>query len=310
VPVTRAREQTRWRSALAWWPFLLLCVLGAVRWLAAAQWPVTATTLSSSSAGCGVAALITFAMGWRLQRVSRTRSGASHSLVRNAVGGALLIGGPAIGMVLLPHGLDATSLMTALALTPVVIGVACVAVGEECESLAGNLWPGLVVLSGILLVVPQPSLADPAADIAMMLAPIMTGVGTVMLSQGREQQPSLTAARAVTALSAAALFLGVFAVVRFGAAGARESFAPVSALLDGATAWLAVKSVQRLGAVRSAAQFALVPLAVLLEGLVLMRPSVTLRTGVGLALMLLAGIVLAVRGGKEGSAAVESLNLA
>ncbi len=79
-------------------------------------------------------------------------------------------------------------------------------------------------------------------------------------------------------------------------------------MLDGAMAWLVVACVQRIGAMRYTAVFALVPLVVLVEGLVLLRPPINTRTELGLALVLLAGVVLTVRDGKEDPAG-EGLDL-
>lgn len=308
VWVTSARERSNgsWRNGLVRWsPFVAFCLLGAVRWLADDRWPDSASTLATRSAGCGLAACLAWLALWSWSRLRRGDSvgAARESVRRNALGGLLMIGGPAIPLVLLPRGLDSGTLMIALSLTPVAAGVTCVAIGEECDSIAGLVWPGLAAMAGMLLMLPQPSLADPTADLTMLLAPIMTGVGAALLAhEAAAAEDPDTRPRTqgmsqgiVVILSAAALFFGVIAVLRFGVSGLRENFDPLAALLDGATAWLAVVSVRRLGAMRFAAQSALVPLAVLLEGLILMRPPLTARLEFGMLLLAVAGISLLVR---------------
>ena len=215
-----------------------------------------------------------------------------------------MLAGPAVSMILLPREMDSGALMIALSVTPVAAGVATVALGDAGETLAGFLWPGLAAMAGLLLILPQPSVADPTADLAMFLAPVLTGVGAAILAhECRRHEDSTTSPRfdtgAVAALSSAALFFGVIALARFGVAEFREMFTPLAAVLDGLMAWLAVATARRLGAMRFSANTSLVPLVVLLEGLVLMRPTLTKRMEFGLVLLLIAGVTLLVRGGDD-----------
>jgi threonine/homoserine efflux transporter RhtA len=53
-----------------------------------------------------------------------------------------------------------------------------------------------------------------------------------------------------------------------------------------------VLALSRLGANRWSAQFVLVPLLILIEGMVLVRPGITTRWVVGLALVALASVYL------------------
>jgi hypothetical protein len=213
-----------------------------------------------------------------------------------------MLTGPAISLVLLPREMDSGALMIALSITPVAAGVACVALGDAGEVLAGFLWPGLTAMAGMLLILPQPSFADPTADVAMFLAPVLTGVGAALLphrSPRIEDAPQgwrFDSATVAAALSAAALFFGIIALARSGVADVRALFSPLAATLDGLMAWLAVITVLKLGAMRFSANTALVPLVVLLEGIFLMRPDLTRRTEIGLLLLLIAGVTLLIRG--------------
>ncbi|SEF61373.1 hypothetical protein SAMN05421819_0584 [Bryocella elongata] len=286
-----------------WWPFVALCLVGASRWLLDDRWPDAGSTLVSRSAGCGTAALLTLAAAaWSHRRGKSV--GPEESVWRNAFGGLLMLGGPAVALILLPRDIDSGALMIALSITPVAAGVASVALGDAGETLAGYLWPGLAAMAGMLLILPQPSLADPTADLAMVLAPVMTGVGAALLAHESRRtdasgQGSGAGSGAVASLSAAALVFGAAALARYGFAEVRVSFTVPAAVLDGLVAWLAVATVRRLGAMRFSANSSLVPFVVLLEGLVLMRPTLTKRLEIGLILLLIAGTTLLVRGGDD-----------
>ena len=66
--------------------------------------------------------------------------GPAQSMLRRSwfglVAGALLFAGPAIGLLLRPHELSATSLTMALALTPVAVGVATAALDRAAAPLS------------------------------------------------------------------------------------------------------------------------------------------------------------------------------
>jgi threonine/homoserine efflux transporter RhtA len=61
---------------------------------------------------------------------------------------------------------------------------------------------------------------------------------------------------------------------------------------DGILALLAVVALARLGAVRWSAQFTLLPLLIVLEGIVLVRPTLSTRWVVGLLLLAVASVFL------------------
>jgi threonine/homoserine efflux transporter RhtA len=175
----------------------------------------------------------------------------------------------------------------ALALTPAVLAVAESSAHSPSESLAGRLWPGLAAVAGLLLLLNQPSLADPAADLILVLAPLLTGLGAVLFCSARSGRWRLPAA-----LVGASVALGLGAAVSF--AFTRRTgltdMAGLAAGLDAAEALLSLLALQRLSTIRWAAQFSLVPLVVLLEGALFFPSSLRTRACVGLGLLALASI--------------------
>jgi hypothetical protein len=210
-----------------------------------------------------------------------------RELWRSALGGALVIGGPLMGL-LRPGAISATSMTLALALTPVALAVAEAAMRGGSSNLPGRLWPGLAAAAGLLLLLPQPSLGNPATDALLVLAPVLTGCGAVLFCSAKESGWRLPAA-----LLGAAVVLGLTAGAMMAAHGyAWPEMLGLAAGLDALQALLTVMALGRLSGTRWSAQFALVPLLVVLEGLVLMRARVPGRMVGGLLLLALAGVAL------------------
>jgi hypothetical protein len=67
-------------------------------------------------------------------------------------------------------------------------------------------------------------------------------------------------------------------------------------------ALLSVFALMRVGAARWSAQFALLPLLIVLEGILLVRPVFTARWVVGLSLLALASVYLLLPPGDDGEA--------
>jgi hypothetical protein len=176
----------------------------------------------------------------------------------------------------------------ALALTPVVIAVAEAATRHPSESLAGRLWPGLAAIAGLLLVLPEPSLSNPTVDLFLVLAPVLTGCGAVLFCSAGESAWRVPAA-----------LLGACAALAIGTGAdlaqhlrTWPEMAGLAAGFDALEAFLALTALARLSSARWAAQFALVPLFVLVEGLLLFRGVVPARVVVGLVLLAIAAIAL------------------
>jgi hypothetical protein len=256
----------------------LLCLLQSSRWILSDALPGTATTFGSAALGCGsVAALYLL-----IVRPARARRNSGAQLTRAVLAGAMVLAGPLI-VLLRPGAVPVESLTMALALTPVVLAVAETAVHHTQSALAGRLWPGLAAIAGLLLL-----LAQPAADLLLVLAPLLSGCGAVLFCSTR-----------ATAWRLPAALLGGCAVLALGAAvnhlthaGGWPDMPGVAAGLDGAEALLSLLTLSRVSAVRWSAQFALAPLLTLLEGIAITRSWIPARMILGLLLLAAASVAL------------------
>ena len=274
------------QSASLWhrmWPFALLCVLASVFWLLLDRYPEINFTLGSDAAACGLLAILSLA----LMLFSRGLAITPSQALRGAIAGALVLAGPAVGTFLHASTLDPGSLAIALCLTPVVVGVA-EGVTSDIGLSNEALWPGLAAAVGLLLVLPSPSIADWHNDAAMVLAPILTGIGCVLLRRN--------AASAIA--SATAGFAGAAIVFAIGAGAgaamqhARPQVSVTAVAIDAALSLLALTALSRLAAEQYAARYALVPLLILVQGPLMLHSLVTWRSVVCAALLLAAAIKL------------------
>lgn len=273
-----------------WWPFVLLCLLGTSRWMLSDSLPGSATTLASASLGCGSAAALCLLVIFRRTGLRERRS----ELARSALGGALMISGPLLAL-LRPGTVTASSLTMALALTPVVIAVTEAATSHSSDTLAGRMWPGLAAIAGLLLLFTEPSLANPGADIILALTPLLTGCGAVLFCTSQTSVWRIPAA-----LLGACAALGLGAAVNSAThTGGLNEMAGLAAGFDALQALLTLTALGRLSATRWSAQFAIVPLLVLLEGIGFMRAGIPSRMIVGLLLLALAGVALLIPPAEE-----------
>jgi drug/metabolite transporter (DMT)-like permease len=275
------RRKSAWQM---WWPFGLLCVLQGSRWMFSDALPGSGTTFASASLGCGSVAAL-----WLLiVRPAPPARGSRSPLQRPALGGALLIAGPLIGLVR-PGLVSGASFTVALALTPVVLAVA-EAARHSGEPLAGRLWPGLAAIAGLLLLLAQPSLANPGADLLLALAPLLTGCGAVLFGSADENSWRLPAA-----LLGGSVALAIAAGVNYAMhTGGWHEMTGLASGLDAAEALLSLLALSRLSAARWSAQFALVPLIVVLQSIALLRGGLTARVIAGLFLLAAASAALLV----------------
>lgn len=285
--MVQAARRSAWHL---WWPFALLCLAGGSRWMLSSALPGSGTTLASASLGCGSAAAL-YLLIVRPKGIAREQRG---QLLRSALGGALLITGPLISL-LLPRAVPAASLTMALALTPIVIAVYESATRHTSETLAGRMWPGLAAIAGLLLLLAQPSLSNLGEDLILALAPLLTGCGAVLFCSARENAWRLPAA-----LLGACIVLGLGAAVNLAThVGGWPDMAGLAAGSDALEAFLALLALDRLSATRWSAQFAIVPLLVLLEGVVFLPSSVPARMIVGLLLLAFAAVALLIPPSEE-----------
>lgn len=282
-----SHSRSGWRT---WWPFVVLCLLGGSRWILSESLPGTITTFASASLGCGSAAALYMLLRrpWKLAPPRRAQ------LTRPALGGALMISGPLL-VLLRPGSIPAGGHTMALALTPVVIAVIESATRHNNDTLAGRLWPGLAAIAGLLLLLAEPRLSNPIEDILLVLTPLATGGGAVLLFSSA---PSAWRTPAALLGACAALALGASVNLAMHTGGF-YNMAGIAAAFDALQALISIVALSRLSTTRWSAQFALVPLVVLLEGLVLMPGSLPGRMVIGLLLLAVAAIALLIPPAEE-----------
>lgn len=273
-------KRTRWQR---WWPFGLLCLVAAFRWVVSESVPAAATTALSLAVGAFSAALaiLSIALARKLELPSR------RVCLESATAGAMMVCGPFAYLLFHDHNIDATGLTMSLMLVPVVVAVARPAFRHtEGAELAGRLWPGIVGITGMLLMVPQPSLANIPNDVVMVVSLLSTGIGAAWF-RTRSGTPVW---RMLAALAGAAV---LFTVGIHGVSGTAVKGMALAAFLDGGLILLTVGALLRIGATRWSAQFVLVPLIIFLEGLALARMwRLEVRAIVGLGLMIFATVFL------------------
>jgi drug/metabolite transporter (DMT)-like permease len=268
----------------------LLLLVGASRWAVAAVRPEADSTLASQTIGCAWATLLSLALLALQPKQDAAQPAPSRATrLRWLLAGAMFFGGPAIALLVHGRDLDSCALTIALALTPVIIAIASSALGtESSEGIAGRIWPGLAAVAGLLLVLVQPTLGDLRTDLALGLAPTLTGIGAVLFCM---DQPS-SASRSPTALLGASALFAIALAGSFVAVHTRPSLSLLAVACDGIMALLGILTLNQLGATRWSSQFTWVPLLVILEGIVLVRPQLTAHWFIGLILLILAGVYL------------------
>lgn len=288
-------SQTRPTTVQRWWPFLLLLLVGASRWAVTAVRPEADPTLASETIGCAWAtllALAVLAIQQNLAGPAPAKPAPSRAArLRWLLAGAMFSSGPVITLFLRGRELDSGALTIALALTPVIIAIASSAFGtESAEGIAGRIWPSLAAVAGLLLVLVQPTLGDLRTDLALALAPTLTGIGAVLFCVDSPRAPSRIPTTLLGASTAFALALAASCLI----AHTRPSLSLAAVACDGVLALLSILALNQLGATRWSSQFTWVPLLVILEGIVLVRPHLTSHWFIGLILLIIAGVYLLV----------------
>ena len=274
-----------WHQA---WPFAILCLLASTVWLLVNRYPEITFTPASDALGCTIAAIVTLAATLRTARPSLPET------LRCGFAGALVLVGSSAGIFLHAPSVDGGSLAIALSLTPVVIVVTNSALGNE-EFSSNRLWPGLAAAVALLLVLPAPSVSDLHNDAALVLAPILTGVGCVLF-----RRSTVTAAwKAVSGFAGAALIFGLGAFVDSFPQRTLPQISPAALAIDTLLFALAIVALSRLTATQYAARYAVVPLIILLQGPLLLHLMFTWRTVACMALLLAAAIALLRSGTSE-----------
>lgn len=278
----------------------VLCSVAGSRWLLDNAVPTASSTLESTGLGCGVAAL-----GMLIWAALSGQGSARPAFILNAIkgckgwraafAGAAALAGPALGATIAGRHISASTGTLALALTPVAAAVGTSA-GDSEKEIAGLLWPGLAGLAGLLLLLPEPNVSHWRTDLALLAIPLLGGASAVLASLsgfGGEAASPLGGLPRVRLAQTLLLACGVFLVLHTVQGGGWGT--PVSALAigtDGLSSLLSLAVLLRLGAMGWSAQFLLIPLVTILEGVVLLRPEMTMRSWMGLGLLLLGGVYL------------------
>ena len=298
----------KWHRWLRSWPLLAICFLAGSRWLLEGVHPEAQTTYLTEAAGCVMAAGFASLLVWFTEHHQK-RGGASGNVPRLQVhlttrwvltttGGALALGGPALGVFISGRNVSADNATLALALIPCVIAVATQAVGEQTSvDLSAKLWPGLAGMAGLLLLLPQPAIHGWQLPLTLTSMPLISGLGAACAQTPSRPNPVHTPRGAVASLPmgllAAAIVFATLALVN--AAGmhrAAPAFSLEATALDGTLALLSLQVLFTLGPTRWAVQFLLGPLITLGEGVILLRPSLDVRSWAALALLAISSTYL------------------
>ncbi len=304
--------QGRWSSV---WPLLGLCPLAGSRWLLESAHPEAQDTALTHAAGCWMAAGFALLMTLALRRRREVRGPKSGDAIARFElsyfgGGTAALAGAALAAAISSRFVNANNATLALALVPCVTAVAMSASGYGGGAdLPARLWPGLAGVAGLLLLLPQPVFTDWRYGLAFAAMPLLVGVGSSAFSTSCAPEVIRGPQRgspACTVLLLAGFAFGLLSLRSFR--GSVASFSWGIAALDGLLALLSLLALQRLGATRWAAQFLLTPLITLLEGAVLLRPVLDLRSWLAFALLAVSGgyLLLIGRGKTETTVSISS----
>lgn len=231
------------------------------------------------------------------KRVPRSKTALNRDgRWKQSVAAALVLASPALSGAISDRHMNANAATLALALTPAVVAVAAAAYGSG--ELAGSLWPGIAGLTGLLLLLPQPTLSSWRLDTALVAMPLISGISAAFVTFGAGASPAgeINATQRADRRIQGGLLLAaaIFGVIALPGLLVGESgvFHPIAAVADGLTFWLLLWTLEHLGAARWSAQVLLTPLVTILEGVVLLRPTLTVRSWLGLLLLLVGGIYL------------------
>ena len=293
------RIRTIWYEG---WPFALLCILGASRWLLEGAVPAATSTMLSQGIGCALAAGLG-AGGMAFRRMRQGRVVREHRRWWGAaVGGCLVLVGPLLAQAIGGRRLGADAATLALALVPVVAAVAGSADGgAETGDLPGLLWPGLAGSAGLLLLLPQPSFSTWRPWFGLAALPLLVGLGGWMAVRPGVPGEGEAGSGEGPFCGALLLAAGVFGAFWWASPNRSEGGVAWQALgLDCVMAVLTLLALRRLGARRWAAQFLVMPLLGLAEGLVFLRPVLDSRSWLGLGMVALGAGYQLLRGETSG----------
>ncbi len=281
----------RFRRVLEFWPLVMLCLLIASRWMSAGAWPQTESTAGSQAAAAALGAALCLAL---------SRSKGKSSLLSKtprlwgaAAAGAMLFAGMNSGVLVGSASPRGDDLLIALSLVPAVVAVALVARGQGEAGLKGlDVAPGILAPAGLLLLYSQPAFRNVGEDVTVLLTPLCAGLGAAWLATSDGEAFGM--GRAAVACAGAAVAFGVAGLIT------HTRVALPAVAFDLAVVLTALLSLDRLGARRFSAQFVLVPLLLLFEGLAIVQVRPNWQQ-VGGLVMLMAAFVLLLRSREPGN---------
>jgi hypothetical protein len=144
-------------------------------------------------------------------------------------------------------------------------------------------------VTALLLILPEPSLTNARNDAALLLVPILTGVGCVLFRRHALDAKDATT-NATAAFIGACLLFGLGTALQASLQHALPFLSLPAAGIDLVFVLLTVFSLQRLTATQYVARYALVPLLVLLQSLLLFPSAITARSLT--SVLLLAGAAI------------------
>lgn len=274
---------------MVWLSFGALCVLLSSSWVI----PVGATAvLSIEQQSCFYAVVGLVALAFSCSRLWARLKRERLFWLRLAGISVLLLGLPAVLGEWASGGMSDVSRAALFALVPFV--VVAVAMGSELLSadepgVRRFFVPGLAGLGGVLLLLSfnfPMSLQGRAMVGVLVVAIVLAGFASAWVYR-LLRGFGMVEALAIVCLSNAAFFAAChfIGLPWAGSWSGVSSLASVHSLYSLAELLLLVWLLREMPPVRLAARYLVVPLFTVLEGLVVWRPSITMRMGAGLVLL-------------------------
>jgi drug/metabolite transporter (DMT)-like permease len=222
-----------------------------------------------------------------------------RSSSRLAIASVMFFGFPALAIELASGSIPEITRSALFAMVPVVVAlvVAASEIGTIGENSARrSLIPALLGLAGLLLLLPLDFSGSARGRLMLALlctAVILVGISSVRLYRLLQSFKPADAA-ALMCLSNAA-FLLAYGLARRTFVWSKSdlvSFVSFSSLVNLIEIVLLLWLVRKLSPVRFAARFLIIPLLTVLEAYVLLHPTLTLRLGSGLALLVAGASML------------------
>ena len=268
-----------------WIVFSVFCLLSSAVWLIP---PGTGDALPLLEQQCLLYAVAGLGAFLFVKRRVRARIAELH-WVRLAAAGVIFLSVPAVLIESVGSRVLAVNRSAAFALLPAVVVLVTVSRPNAEEEDRRFLAPALMAFGGVLLLLPV-ALPGSAREWAMLVV-VWLAVGLVAIA-GVCIYRLLQAFAVVDAIAlvclANALFLLAWCSVtgslvwQWSGFGAMVSIASLVGLV---TLVLLIWLLREMSPVRFAARYLVIPLLTVVEGYIVLRPELTVRMGVGAALL-------------------------